>query len=249
MRVYHRSSLIPTTTTFKLCLNTAPANDESCFAQELLPGFTCNYDTADASLASQTNPYASCDVNMPSIARDIWFKFKATSANQTITVDGSSSYFAILEAFSGTCSSLNPIGCSPAKATGGIATLKLTGLTSGNTYFARVYHRTSTAPATTKMEICVTDDLSTTMEESDANQVLSVYPNPASNDLYIKIPKEFKPYNLSIFSPDGKKCSSTIINDHDSEFFNVDISNLSPGIYYLTLESINEKIITRFFKN
>lgn len=246
VRVYHRSSNIPSTTDFSICLLSAPVNDETCAARELIPGFTCNYDTADAGLASQTRTYATCDANMPSVARDVWFKFKASSSVQNLTVDGSSSYFAILEAFSGNCAALNSIGCASSTATGGIATLKLSGLTSGNTYFARVYHRTSAEPSTTTFAICITDPLITSMNHPE-NGTIRIYPNPASDELFI-YSKNFKATEMEIIHTTGKKITTSSLDPIGDSLHKLNISVLPAGIYFICFKTENQKQTFKFIK-
>jgi len=157
-RVYHASSSIPATTTFTVCILTAPANDEPCGAVPLTPGVTCSPTTGDVNLASQTKPYGSCDYNYTSSSNDVWYSFVATNTSHLINVQGSADFQAVVQAYSGTsCSgTLTSIGCYSASSTGSLASLQLTGLTVASTYYVRVYasnyYSTNT---TTSFTICV----------------------------------------------------------------------------------------------
>lgn len=70
---------------------------------------------------------------------DGWYKFVATASSHYITVTGSATYDAVVQAFSGTCGALTSLQCVDNSLIGGSESLNLTGLTVGNTYFIRIY--------------------------------------------------------------------------------------------------------------
>ncbi len=76
--------------------------------------------------------------------RDAWFSFVATGSTHTIVHyrTGSGTSFSI-EAYSGTCGSLSPLGCTPA----GMWSLTLNSLAPGSTYLFRIWGVTNVAPA------------------------------------------------------------------------------------------------------
>jgi len=164
-RVYHASSTVPTNTTFSVCVLSPPANDEPCngstvTAVTLTPSYSCSGIAGDASLASQTYSYGSCDYSYTSVARDVWYRFQATDKSHTVVVTGNGTYNPVVTAYSGgsTCPvSLSSISgaCVNATGAGGTENLQLAGLTIGSWYYVRVYHLSSTVPSNTTFTICV----------------------------------------------------------------------------------------------
>ncbi len=159
VRVYHYSSSVPSTTTFTICVTTpgppppAPANDDCAGAVTLtVYGATCGGTvTGDVAGATQTMP-ATCGGTAND---DIWYKFVATASTHKITVDGSSSFDAVVELLSGACNGTN-VSCADTSYSGGTEVLTAPNLVVGDTYYVRVYHYGSSVPATTTFNICVT---------------------------------------------------------------------------------------------
>jgi hypothetical protein len=155
-RVFHDGSTVPATTDFTICVKTAPANDEPCGAVTLTPATTCSTTAGNVALASQTTYSSTCAFSSPQ--NDVWYRFVATATSHTIDVDGSASMYATVQCYTmATCSSTVAAisgACDGVSTLGAVATVQLTGLTVGNTYYARVFHDGS-APATTDFTICV----------------------------------------------------------------------------------------------
>jgi len=78
-------------------------------------------------------------------------------------------------------------------------------------------------------------------EVSDLNK-LSVYPNPASN--FIKISTLTKLKSLEIYSLTGEKIFEKLLDED-----RVDISNLSPGVYFVKLSDENDVVTKRLVVN
>jgi hypothetical protein len=165
-RIYHGSSTVPTNTTFSVCVLSPPVNDEPCngtsiTAVTLTPGTTCVGTTGDASLASQTYAYGSCDYSYTSPLADVWYRFQATSTSHTVQVTGNGTYDAILTGYSANVSTcpvtLTAISgaCLDATGAGATETMQLSGLVVGNWYYVRVYHGSSTVPSNTTFTICI----------------------------------------------------------------------------------------------
>ena len=123
-------------------------------ATSLTPGTSCTYSTGDisGSLIQDLNN-GTCTGNLND---DVYFQFTASEATMTVTVDGSSSFDAVLGVFSGTCAALIQEGpCIDNTGDGGIETQTFYGLTIGQTYYILVYDWGSDIPATTTFDICV----------------------------------------------------------------------------------------------
>ncbi|MDO9185136.1 MAG: T9SS type A sorting domain-containing protein [Bacteroidia bacterium] len=159
VRVYHYGSTVPATTTFTICVTTpgpppsAPPND-NCAGAVLLTayGATCGGTTTGDVAGATQSLAATCGGTAND---DVWYSFVATATAHHITVVGSASFDAVIDVLSGACTGTN-ISCGDTSFTGGTEVLNATGLTVGDTYLVRVYHYSSSIPATTTFSICIT---------------------------------------------------------------------------------------------
>jgi hypothetical protein len=155
LRVYSWGASVPATTTFTICVTTPPPANDDCSGAIALTVYnsTCGgATTGNDAGATQSIAAAPCTGTADD---DVWYKFVATSALETITVVGSANFDAVVNLRSGSCSGTN-VTCVDATNTGGTEVINATGLTIGSTYFVRVYHYWPTAPSTTTFTICVT---------------------------------------------------------------------------------------------
>ncbi|MEI2748105.1 MAG: hypothetical protein V9E88_05035 [Ferruginibacter sp.] len=129
-----------------------PANDACSGAVSLTVNSSCVSVSGSTIGCLQSLAPATCSGNTATSALDVFYKFVANNTSQTVRVTGTGGFNPIVQAFSGSCSSLNSLGCINATGNNGTENLVLTGLTVGTTYFVRVYGRTSTGNFT----ICVT---------------------------------------------------------------------------------------------
>jgi gliding motility-associated-like protein len=86
---------------------------------------------------------------------DVWYRFVATSTAHTITVTPSAGMDAVMQLFSGTCSSLVSLVCRDNSPTGTAETITYSGLSIGATYRIRVYHY-GAGSGTGTFSICIT---------------------------------------------------------------------------------------------
>ena len=140
------TSASPTTTpsnkwTFSICVSYVapilpPANDECSAATTLSIGSATSGTVWAATTSSGIS--TGCASGTPD--DDVWYKFTATSSGATIALSSLGSNLstagAMLQLFSGTCASLVSMAC-------GYNSLSTASLTSGNTYYIRVYSSTS----------------------------------------------------------------------------------------------------------
>jgi hypothetical protein len=135
---------------------TPPANDDCAGATAFgtIPtDGTCvnlnNQSTANAT-ASGVTPTGTCNSNSGNPDDDVWYSFVAPGSSVIINftyVSGATDIY--WQAFSGSCgSSMTSIACSDANAGG-----TLTGLTTGATYYIRLY--TFSASLSTVQNICL----------------------------------------------------------------------------------------------
>ncbi len=77
-----------------------------------------------------------------------------------------------------------------------------------------------------------------TDDSNSSNTFLSIYPNPATDQIQINMEDKFDhEYLLTMFTPTGEKALSKKISAFNTP---IDVSNLSRGIYFVCLQSINK---------
>ncbi|MCC6251134.1 MAG: PKD domain-containing protein [Bacteroidia bacterium] len=160
IRVYGRGAGYATQGNFDICVvngvvTPGPANDNCAGAISLTPSPSpiCGTPTPGTVLnATQSTPPTTC---FGTNNDDVWYKFVATQSIHKVTVVGSASFDAIIEAFNGACGA-SGIACMDLTGNGGTEELTLTGLTVGNTYYVRVFDVGAGVPATLTFTICVT---------------------------------------------------------------------------------------------
>jgi len=81
----------------------------------------------------------------------------------------------------------------------------------------------------------------TSIENLMENIFVDVYPNPAVNNIEIRInsPKVYS-WEMEIYNMQGRMISST---SFDKNNYNVNVSNLSSGIYFIKLQSTDNKLL------
>ncbi|WP_460515573.1 fibronectin type III domain-containing protein, partial [Hymenobacter jeollabukensis] len=134
---------------------TRPANDECASAQVLVSNATCS--ATPGTVFQSTNSQIATTGCTGTADDDVWYKFTATSAVQDIRVAEGAGFDGVVQAFSGSCAFVNPIGCIDATAAGGVEVLPLSGLTVGQEYLVRVFSFSATAPTAANggFTICV----------------------------------------------------------------------------------------------
>lgn len=150
IRVYSSSGAVPSSSTnagFNICVvdpvAPAPFNDDCANAINLPIWNTCNNITgniAGATLSTGVSLSAPC---AGTVGYDVWYKFTAVTNNTaTITLSGLGANFTNsgLQVFSGTCGSLIAIACNNSTS------VTTPALTTGNTYYVRVFSTSASAP-------------------------------------------------------------------------------------------------------
>ena len=130
-----------------------PANDNCSNASMLSVGNTCNTISGTVSGATQSIMPIFCNGYTSSTAFDVWFKFVAGNANESISVFGSSTFDAVIELLD-SCNG-NYLGCADNSGVGKSENIYTSGLIPGQTYYIRVYHYGSSLPSTPTFDICI----------------------------------------------------------------------------------------------
>ena len=156
LRLYSNTNVTPANAQFTLCLNPGPtpvSNDE-CASAVALPVTTACITPVSGTVngASQSLP-ASTTCGFTNIANDVWYSFTAGGATQILTFTGN--FQAVVDVRSGTCATSTSVFCG-ATFTG--QPLILSGLTSGQTYFLRLYANAAVPPlpANSAFTLCLT---------------------------------------------------------------------------------------------
>jgi hypothetical protein len=162
-----------------------PANDECTGAVPLAVNTTCTPTNGTVQNGTLSAPANECNGAIGDANDDVWFSFVATSADQTITVDGNGDLDAVVEMYGGSCGNTTLLACSDATFDGGVETIALDGYIPGNTYFVRVFHYYTAFALNPTFTICVTGDLSTAVAENTVRSA-QVYPNPTHGAVTIE---------------------------------------------------------------
>lgn len=221
-----------------------PVNDECSGAISLTQTATCNPTNGTTINATQSIAGLLCAGFTGTADDDVWYKFVATTSNQTITVSGFSSFDAVVDLRSGACNGTN-INCADAVYAGGTEIINSTGLAIGSTYYIRVYSYDPGASYQGTFTICVFNAVTTGIEQTnEIIQDFSLYPNPAKNDLIIETKNTNSKHHFEIINSVGTLVYSDVIDNKRT----VDISSLSNGIYIVKLFTGESTIIKKFTK-
>jgi len=124
------------------------ANDECSAAVALTVGASCSPTTGTVFGATQSlAPSTGCG---GTVANDVWYSFVANSSALQLTT--TSQFGGFYDVRSGACAATTSVQCG---TNGGSAILS--GLTTGQTYYVRIYSSTTTPPtaATSGFTLCV----------------------------------------------------------------------------------------------
>lgn len=113
---------------------------------------TCSSPISGTTIGA-TQTFTGCAGNADD---DVWYQFVATSTSHQINVIPSASMDAVVQLFSGVCSSLTSIVCRDEGLSGDQETITSYGLTIGATYRIRVYHY-GTGSGSGTFTICLTN--------------------------------------------------------------------------------------------
>lgn len=157
---------------------------------------------------------------------DVWFS-AVVPADGNITIEvqadpGSPLIDTGLSAFSGDCSNLTTIGCSDDEGVDAFSRLNLTGLTPGETIYARVWEYANDTFGTFQVSAW-----NPTLKSKDFSiSSLKFYPNPVKDMLEISAKQSIK--MVEIYNMIGQKVLNKLLqSDHGK----VDMTTLSQGTY------------------
>ncbi len=129
---------------------TSPINDQCSSAIPLNHGTTCNPFPGSVAYATESQVGCSGTAN-----NDVWYSFTANSNGAAITVNGSTSFDAVYEVFTGNCANLTSLSCVDIGLEGEVESGVVNNLNIGQTYYVRVYDWLNDIPNTMNFGICI----------------------------------------------------------------------------------------------
>lgn len=118
---------------------TSPSNDLCSNARTLSLNTDCQALTGNTIWANQSLPPAFCGGFPSSTANDVYYKFVASTAQDSILVAGLGGFDPVVQLLSGSCGSLSPVVCSYTPGNAKPEKIAPGNLVPGQTYFVRVY--------------------------------------------------------------------------------------------------------------
>lgn len=79
-------------------------------------------------------------------------------------------------------------------------------------------------------------------DDVDANASISIYPNPASETLFVNIENQFSPESIAIYNVQGQQVMQSAFSDQ------IDISKLAGGLYFIKFSNETKSSVHRFIK-
>jgi hypothetical protein len=221
-----------------------PFGDECGTPIVLTSAATCNPVNFSTAGATQSLPPIACGGFTSPNAREVFFSFVCTNETQTIGVVGFNAADAVVELFSGTCSSLTSLGCAdatfPMSATETTSEqLTQSGLTVGTTYFVRVYDYGHGSDEHL-FQICVTEGAGSTIgiNENTEALALTVYPNPSTGLFQVSYNGENGPAAIQVMDVTGRVVYSWYGQVSINGVHTIDLSGMTSG-NYTALFSVN----------
>lgn len=248
VRVYHYGSTPPATADFDICISTPPPpapNDDCANAITLTADSSCTFVAGTVFASTESGTADSCNNYFSPAAYDVWYKFVAVSNSQTIKVKGSEDFDAIV-VLKDSCSSA-ALACSDNTTTGGTEMIEYQGLTVGNTYYVRVYDYGSSIAGTPEFEICLQAVAPSGITKENKNNLVSIYPNPATNKLTISLANGYNNAAVyKIMNVSGQVVAEgRFLSNNQKEEIN--LSSFVDGIYNVQItvgdNVINKKVI------
>lgn len=143
------------------CVCSPPSNNDCSGISTAIPitvGTSCT-PTYFKTCGATSSGYSSCSSMAPE-DDDVFFTFQAPSSGAVnIEVHGAIGFYPQFQVLSGPCATTTQVnnGCSTSGTSGGTSSLVVTGLTSGASYFIRVWSAGSGFGSTNNSYICVSN--------------------------------------------------------------------------------------------
>lgn len=160
--------------------NCTGATNDNCANAITLPlNASCTYTSGDLCRATESLPATSCSGSTAVRAADVWYTVTPSGTSGTgvtLTCVSGANTDVVMGIYSGSCTGLTLLQCVDASGTAGTETMTVTGLTSGTTYYVRVYDYFGST-LNTGFQICATQCGPTTPTVTPAGPVTLCTPN------------------------------------------------------------------------
>ncbi|HRP88595.1 MAG TPA: endonuclease [Edaphocola sp.] len=93
---------------------------------------------------------------------------------------------------------------------------------------------------------CIGEDTSTSVSSVVLQYALQLYPNPANSNVYLEAPQSIQLLSYTIFNPQGSVLLHEKINN--TNLVNLEVSNLSNGIYFIKIQTDKGFVMKKFLK-
>lgn len=150
-----------------------PPNNDECMgnyaAVPLTFGTSCN-PISKSTCGATASGFSNCQGVQDD---DVFFSFVPTTTTATITVTPSTGFDAVFQVLTGPCgTSMTQLtnGCVNSTGTGGTESVTLSGLTTGTSYFIRVWHNGVGYGTTGNFTVCAYGSSSSCATPSNTNQ-------------------------------------------------------------------------------
>ncbi len=138
-----------------------PLNDQCSGAINLNQASSCTPTSGTVAYATESQLGCSGTAN-----NDVWYSFTANSTGASISVNGSTSFDAVYEVFTGNCANLTSLSCVDASVEGENESGVLNNLNVGQTYYIRVHDWLDDIPNTLTFGICVQQFTQCSLQQS-----------------------------------------------------------------------------------
>ena len=146
--------------TFSTCVTAAPSNDDCVNAKLIYQKSSCDEVKSNGIYA--TKSINACIGNSEAADDDTWFKFIPTSSSAVISIKpDASKYDPVIEIFKGSCStsSPTPVCIDNNFPIGKFGSTLLTGLSTSDYYYYRVYDKNDKKQDTMTFSTCVSNPI------------------------------------------------------------------------------------------
>ncbi len=117
----------------------------------------------------------------------------------------------------------------------------VTDLSAGTySFFIRARDNAGGRTDSDRITVTIYDDLSSSINESYSQNIVSIYPNPANDFVRIVSNKEIG--EISLFSIRGELQMREYVTEKEME---LNVSTLKPGLYFLTINNRSHKLIVK----
>ena len=84
------------------------------------------------------------------------------------------------------------------------------------------------------------------IQETTTDNLFSIRPNPTDGNIFLHLQKEIQSGVLRVLDPEGRRVYEMM--GMDGKEFSLDLRFLQPGIYFIELNTIKEKMVSRMVK-